>query len=94
MTPDCAARPTWKDLVMVPKLATRPEDIEAAIAMAVAAPSASRPRNLAQAAAAATVPSTARRMPALAMQRRRLARQQFGPDFEAGNIGRQHFGAA
>ena len=59
MTPDCAARPTWKDLVMVPKFATRPPAIEAAIAMAVAVPWASRPRNLAQAAAAAIGPSTA-----------------------------------
>ena len=33
-------------------------------------------------------------MPALAVQRRRLARQQFGPHFEPCDIGRQHFGAA
>ena len=35
-----------------------------------------------------------RRMPALAMQRRRLAQQKLGPHFVAGDIGRQHFGAA
>ena len=35
-----------------------------------------------------------RRMPALAMQRHRLAQQKLGPHFVAGHIGRQHFGAA
>ena len=43
---------------MVPKFATKPEAIEAAIAMAVEVPVASRPHNLAHAADAAMVPST------------------------------------
>ena len=94
MTPDCAARPTWNDFVMVPKFATSPEDIEAAIAIAVATPLASRPRNLAQAAAARDGAEHGGRMPALAMQRHAFAHQQLGPDFEAGDIGGQHLGAA
>src|SRR5262249_45016379 len=52
-TPDCAARPTWKHLVRLPKLATRPPAIDAAMAKAVWDCWALRRRSLAQAAAAA-----------------------------------------
>ena len=94
MRPDCPARPTWKDFVMVPKLATRPDGHRGrdrhggrtAASIEAAQLGAGRGRR--------DRSKHGRRMPALAMQRRRFARQQLGPHFVARHIGRQHFGAA
>jgi hypothetical protein len=56
-TPFWAASPACSGLVMVPKLARRPQAVEAAIARAWAQRSVSRPSRLAAAAAAPSEPS-------------------------------------
>ena len=56
MTPDCAERPAWNGLVMVPKLAMMPALCDAPSEMASAHCSASSLLSDAQAAAAATAP--------------------------------------
>ena len=57
--PARAACPTWKGLVMVPKLILMPADEEAAMPRAMPMRSGLRASSLAQAAAAAIVPVVA-----------------------------------
>jgi hypothetical protein len=58
-TPFCAARPAWKGLVMLPKFATSPPAMEAAMASAFAVSSTFIFEMREAAAAAAMVPNTA-----------------------------------